>query len=171
MQGSFLLENFVGRGMVVDFAVHQPDREDGGIQNPHFHVLCPIRPILPDAGGAASSAGNMCWTNTASASGAELETMCSTRCHHRLGSPETLEHWRKAWAELCNAKFVEKGMDCRIDHRSYARQGVEQLPTVHEGPTVKAMEQKVSAPTKATSTAGLGKPTPCCGRQSKKSHP
>ena len=27
----FLLENFVSRGMVVDFAVHQPDREDGGI--------------------------------------------------------------------------------------------------------------------------------------------
>ena len=41
----FLLENFVSRGMVVDFAVHQPDREDGGILNPHFHVLCPIRPI------------------------------------------------------------------------------------------------------------------------------
>ena len=41
----FLLENFVSRGMVVDFAVHQPDHEDGGIPNPHFHVLCPIRPI------------------------------------------------------------------------------------------------------------------------------
>ena len=25
----FLLENFVSRGMVVDFAVHQLDREDG----------------------------------------------------------------------------------------------------------------------------------------------
>ncbi len=34
--------------MVVDFAVHQPDREDGGIPNPHFHVLCPIRPIEQD---------------------------------------------------------------------------------------------------------------------------
>ena len=44
----FLLENFVSRGMVVDFAVHQPDREDGGIPNPHFHVLCPIRPIEQD---------------------------------------------------------------------------------------------------------------------------
>lgn len=30
----FLLENFVSRGMVVDFAVHQPDREDGGISTP-----------------------------------------------------------------------------------------------------------------------------------------
>ena len=33
-------------------------------------------------------------------------------------------------------------MDCRIDHRSYERQGVEQIPTQHEGPTVRAMEAK-----------------------------
>ena len=32
----------------MDFAVHQPDKEDGGIPNPHFHVMCPIRPIEPD---------------------------------------------------------------------------------------------------------------------------
>jgi len=31
----FLLENFVSRDMVVDFAVHQPDREDGGIPMLH----------------------------------------------------------------------------------------------------------------------------------------
>ncbi len=48
MQGNFLLDNFVNRGMVADFAVHQPDKEDGGISNPHFHVMCPIRPIEPD---------------------------------------------------------------------------------------------------------------------------
>ena len=29
----FLLDNFVNRGMVADFAVHQPDKEDGGISN------------------------------------------------------------------------------------------------------------------------------------------
>ena len=44
----FLLENFVSRGMVVDFSVHSPDKEDGGISNPHFHVMCPIRPIESD---------------------------------------------------------------------------------------------------------------------------
>lgn len=35
-----------------------------------------------------------------------------------------------------------KGIDVRIDHRSYERQGVELLPTVHEGATVRAMEKK-----------------------------
>ena len=33
-------------------------------------------------------------------------------------------------------------MGCRIDHRSFARQGVEQIPAQHEGPTVRAMEAK-----------------------------
>ena len=58
------------------------------------------------------------------------------------GRPETLEYWRQTWAELCNAKFAEKGLDVRIDHRSYERQGVDLLPTIHEGATVRAMEKK-----------------------------
>ena len=41
----FLLENFVSWGMVVDFAVHSLDKEEVGIFNPHFHVMCPIRPL------------------------------------------------------------------------------------------------------------------------------
>ncbi len=35
-----------------------------------------------------------------------------------------------------------KGLDLRIDHRSYERQGVDLLPTIHEGATVRAMEKK-----------------------------
>lgn len=33
--------------MIADFAVHQPDKEHG-IPNPHFHVMCPIRPLNLD---------------------------------------------------------------------------------------------------------------------------
>lgn len=58
------------------------------------------------------------------------------------GSPERLEAWRKAWANLCNAKFEEKNLTERIDHRSYARQGIKQIPTVHEGPAVRQMEAR-----------------------------
>ena len=139
----FLLDNFVNRGMVADFAVHQPDKEDGGISNPHFHVMCPIRPMEPngkwgnkqrreyvlDEHGerVLDEAGNFVFNAVPTTD---------------WGKPETLEAWRRAWAEMCNAKFAEKGLDCRIDHRSFARQGVEQIPTQHEGPTVRAMEAK-----------------------------
>ena len=47
--------------------------------------------------------------------------------------PETLEHWREQWAAAVNTKFEEKGLDVRIDHRSYVRQGLDLIPTVHEG--------------------------------------
>ena len=139
----FLLDQFVSRGMVVDFAVHSPDKEDGGIANPHFHVMCPIRPLdehgrwgnkqrreyLLDEHGnrIRDEAGNYVFNAVPTTD---------------WGSPDTLEHWRQAWADLCNQKFAEKELDCRIDHRSYERQGVEQIPTQHEGPTVRAMEAK-----------------------------
>ena len=42
----FLSEQFVSRGMIVDFAIHQPEKD--GISNPHFHVMCPIRPLKDD---------------------------------------------------------------------------------------------------------------------------
>ena len=124
-------------------AVHQPDREDGGIPNPHFHVLCPIRPIKQDGKWGLKQRrvyeldedGN----RIRDANGRYVFNAVPTT---DWGSPETLEHWRQTWAELCNAKFAEKGIDVRIDHRSYERQGVDLLPTVHEGATVRAMEKK-----------------------------
>ena len=139
----FLLENFVSRGMVVDFAVHQPDREDGGIPNPHFHVLCPIRPIEQNGKWGLKQRrvyeldedGNRIRDQNG-------EFVFNAVPTTDWGSPETLEHWREAWAEMCNAKFAEKGLDVRIDHRSYERQGVDLLPTIHEGATVRAMEKK-----------------------------
>ena len=138
----FLLEQFVRRGMIADFAVHSPDR-DGGISNPHFHVMCPIRPIEP----------NGKWGNkqrrkyVLDENGERIPDGAGDYVFNAVpttdwGNPETLEHWREAWAELCNTKFAEKELSCRIDHRSYERQGVDLLPTVHEGPTVRAMEHK-----------------------------
>jgi hypothetical protein len=50
--------------------------------------------------------------------------------------------WREAWADMVNARFEEKGLACRIDHRSYADQGLDLIPTVHEGPHVRKMEKK-----------------------------
>lgn len=139
----FLLDNFVNRGMLADFAVHQPDKEDGGISNPHFHVMCPIRPIEPDGRWGKKQRREYVLDEH----GERVLDEAGNYVFNAVpttdwGKPETLEAWRQAWADLCNAKFAEKGLDCRIDHRSFARQGVEQIPTQHEGPTVRAMEAK-----------------------------
>lgn len=43
---------------------------------------------------------------------------------------------------MVNAKFEEKGLTCHVDHRSYERQGIDLLPTIHEGVAVRQMEAK-----------------------------
>ena len=139
----FLLERFVSRGMVVDFAVHVPDIEPGGISNPHFHVMSPIRPIEENGKWGCKQhrvyeldeEGNRLLDEN----GNYIFNAVPTT---DWGSPETLEHWREQWAAMCNAKFEEKGNGERIDHRSYERQGIDLLPTIHEGPAVQQMEAK-----------------------------
>ena len=138
----FLLSEFVSRGMICDFAVHLPDKKDG-IQNPHFHVLYPMRPLDENGQWGAKQRREY----VIDEHGERLQDKSGEYVFNAVsttdwGSPETLEHWRKAWCDLCNAKFAEKGLDERIDHRSFERQGVELLPTIHEGPTVRAMEKR-----------------------------
>ena len=139
----FLLEQFVSRGMVVDFSVHAPDKGDGGIANPHFHVMCPIRPLLPDGKWGSKQRREYLLDEN----GERIRDEAGNYVFNAVpttdwGKPETLEHWREQWAAMCNARFAEKGLNCRIDHRSYERQGVEQLPTVHEGPAIRQMEAR-----------------------------
>ena len=139
----FLTEHFVSRGMVVDFAVHEPDREEGGIPNPHFHFMCPIRPIEQNGKwGLKQKREYVLDENGSRIPDGKGDYVFNAVPTTDWGLADTLEFWREQWAVMCNAKFEEKGLDVRIDHRSYERQGVELLPTVHEGPTVRAMEKK-----------------------------
>ena len=139
----FVQKYFVSDGMIADLAVHKPDREDGGIENPHFHVLVPIRPLNADGTWGAKQHrvyrldedGNRIRKENGQW---EFDAVPTTN----WGKPETLELWREAWAEMVNSRFESKGLDCRINHRSYMDQGLELIPTVHEGPQVRKMEKK-----------------------------
>ena len=138
----FVLEQFTARGMIADLAVHMPEK-DGGIENPHFHVLCPIRPINPDGTWGAKQRREYMFDEN-------NKPILDDAGHRKFnavpttdwGRPETLESWRQAWAEMCNRLFAEKRLTQKIDHRSYERQGIDQIPTVHEGPAVRQMEAR-----------------------------
>ena len=111
--------------------------------NPHFHVLAPIRPfteegiwgnkqkrkyVLDEEGNRIKDAQGKYVFNAVSTTG--------------WNDPELLKEWRKAWTEKVNDKFRECHMAARIDHRSYKEQGIDLIPTIHEGYEVRAMEKK-----------------------------
>lgn len=50
------------------------------------------------------------------------------------------EEWRASIAALCNGELTAAGKTERVDHRSYARRGVDKIPTQHEGPAAFAIE-------------------------------
>ena len=138
----FIREQFITRGMIADYAIHAPDKKNG-IPNPHFHVMCPIRPLAPD--GTWDCKQHLVYRTDADGNrviGANGKPIRDAVPTTDWGTPETLEMWRAAWADMVNNKFAEKGLPCRIDHRSNERRGLDALPTIHEGPAVRQMESR-----------------------------
>ena len=60
----------------------------------------------------------------------------------RWNSEEQLVSWRVAWADVTNRYLEGAGREERIDHRSNAARGLDEIPTIHEGVTVQALERK-----------------------------
>ena len=55
---------------------------------------------------------------------------------------ENAEVWRRAWADLANEYLEKNNRPERIDHRSHAERGMDELPTVHMGVAASRMEKK-----------------------------
>lgn len=60
----------------------------------------------------------------------------------RWNSEEQLLTWRAAWADVSNRHLERAGREERIDHRSNAARGLDEIPTIHEGVTAQALERK-----------------------------
>ena len=48
---------------------------------------------------------------------------------------------RATWADMANAALERAGVDARIDHRSYERQGLDIVPTLHMGSRLNDLER------------------------------
>ena len=57
-------------------------------------------------------------------------------------SEEQLVTWRAAWADVSNRHLERAGREERIDHRSNAARGLDEIPTIHEGAAAQALERR-----------------------------
>lgn len=138
--------------MCADFALH--DKGDG---NPHAHILLTTRPIVKNGkwgqkekkGYARDADGNKIpvidpetgqqKVRVRKGKGTEKLWQRVTVQTNDWNDQGNAEKWRKAWADLCNQHLAP---EVRIDHRSYTRQGVERIPTIHEGSAAREMERR-----------------------------
>ena len=54
-------------------------------------------------------------------------------------NPKNCELWRSEWAKECNLYLSKEKW---IDHRSFARQGKVEIPTIHEGTSSRMIDQR-----------------------------
>lgn len=119
------------QGMCADWSLH--DKEDG---NPHAHIMLTVRSIAADGKWAAKSRkvydldenGERIFQKIDKSGKKQYKS--HKEDYNNWNEKERVEEWRTAWEVCCNSRLAERD---RIDHRSYERQGIDRIPTVHEG--------------------------------------
>ena len=135
----YVQENFVDEGMVADVAIHR-DHPD----NPHAHVMLTNRPFNPDGTwGLKSKRENILDEN-----GNKTYTGNSRFPRSRKvwlvdwDKKEKINQWRHNWAVSVNQVLEQKNIPDRISEKSFENQGIDEVPTQHEGINSKRHERK-----------------------------
>ena len=148
---SYVKGNFVSVGMCADWSLH--DKGDG---NPHAHIMLTTRPFKENGewGAKEKKVYELDWNGERipvldpqtgeQKIGARGRKLWKRTIAERTGwsHPDMAEIWRKNWAKTCNRYLAGKVIPLSIDHRSYERQGKEQIPMIHEGAAARSMEQQ-----------------------------
>lgn len=134
----YVKQNFVDKGMCADVCIH--DKNDG---NPHAHILLTMRPMEQDGTWGAKSKKEYILDDN----GEKIILSSGEEKSHKVNAVDwndqtKAEQWRGAWAALCNQYLEQADHAERIDHRSYERQGVDKIPTVHLGVAASQMEKR-----------------------------
>lgn len=134
----YVKENFVKVGMCADIALH--DKGDG---NPHAHILLTMRPLNEDTTWGAKSKKEYILDKN----GEKVKLKNGNYKTRKIDTvdwneQDKAEEWRKSWADITNKYLEENSIQEKVDHRSYQRQGIEQIPTIHLGVSASQMEKK-----------------------------
>ena len=134
----YVQDNFVSAGMCADIAIH--DKKNG---NPHAHIMLTMRPLEQSGEWGAKSKKEYILDKN----GQRIKLKNGSFKTRKVdltdwNDKDKAELWRQAWADVTNRYLAGQNIPQRIDHRSYERQGVEQIPTVHMGVAATQMERR-----------------------------
>ena len=136
----FCEQQFVSKGMIADFAIHDPHPPG---HNPHAHIMLTMRAMdehgkwLPKSRKVYDLDEN----------GERIKLPSGRWKSHKedtvdWNDQKYCEIWRHEWEVIQNRYLEANDRPERVDLRSYARQGLDIVPTVHEGAAVRQMEKR-----------------------------
>ena len=133
-------EQFVSKGMCCDFAIHDPDPPG---HNPHCHIMLTMRAI--DENGKWMPKSRKVYD--IDENGERIRLPSGRWKSHKEDTVDWneqyhAEEWRHGWEIVQNRYLEMSGSPERVDMRSYERQGLDIVPTVHMGAAVCALERK-----------------------------
>jgi hypothetical protein len=107
------------------FAIHAGEDDEGHEHNPHVHVM------ISERRNDGIDRDPQQWFRRANSAHPERGGAAKSRAFH---GRYWVEGARVRLADAINVRLREHGRDERVDHRSYARQGVDRQPSEHFGP-------------------------------------
>ena len=147
-----------------------PTRRTSAFPIRTFMSCVPFALWTNTADGATSSGGNMCWTSMVSASGMRQATMYSTLCRPPIGA--ALKPWSIGGRRglICATRSLRRKVwIARSTTAAMNDKALNRFLLFMRDRLSAQWKRRASVPTRATSTAGFAKPTPCCGKQRIKS--
>ena len=131
----FCRQQFVSKGMCVDFAIH--DKGDG---NPHAHVMLTMR-AMDERGKWLPKSRKVYELDK---NGERIKLPSGRWKSHKEDTVDWNDRkygeiWRHEWEVIQNRYLEANNRPERVDLRSYERQGLDIIPTVHEGAAVRQM--------------------------------
>ena len=134
----YVKDVFVSTGMCADFSIH--DKGDG---NPHAHIMLTLRSLLENGEWGAKCRKEY----DLDGRDQRIRLPGGGFKSHRINITDwngsgKAEEWRAQWARYANAMLEFRNLPQRVDHRSYIRQGIRRVPTVHMGVAATQMERR-----------------------------
>ena len=148
----FVDSHITSKGMVADWVFHESGGEidevrhgqadptlDDDTRNPHIHLMMTLRPLSEEGFGPKKEP-------VLGADGNPLRDDAGKITYTTWsGGIGDFQSFRDGWFSCQNRHLALAGLDIRIDGRSFERQGIDLLPTVHLGAETKAIERKALA--------------------------
>lgn len=139
----FVKQHVTASGKIADWVLHNKEG------NPHVHIMMTLRPLVENGFGRKR-------VTVLQPDGKPLRDKAGKIVYDRwAGNKVDFEAVRAGWFACYNKHLALAGLDIFVDGRSFEKQGIELMPTVHLGAGIAAVKRRTDRSGQPTKSGRL----------------